>query len=138
MLKTDRLKSLVVLLVAGFIGGAVSRTVMDAIPRASAQREKAGQVITAGRFVLVDEQGNTRAALYTDTSYGANSKVPSVYTFLEFYDDKQNSMTTLETDGTDTQFRLGRKPIDVYLYSYGGSKAGLKVEGSKKVEFSAP
>jgi hypothetical protein len=64
MLRADRLKSLTVLIVAGFMGGIVSKTVTDMIPRASAQKENVEQVVRAHSFELVDNQNRIRAALY--------------------------------------------------------------------------
>lgn len=94
MLKADRLKSLAVLIVAGFMGGIASRAVTHMIPRASAQREKVEQVVRAHSFELVDNQNRIRAALYMLEP----SSIPQEGPRLILYDKKRQPLISLETD----------------------------------------
>jgi hypothetical protein len=79
MLRADRLKSLTVLIVAGFMGGIVSKTVTDMIPRASAQKENVEQVVRAHSFELVDNQNRIRAALYMLEAPSFSQEGPTPY-----------------------------------------------------------
>lgn len=141
MLKTERVKSLVVLIAAGFIGGAMSRVVTDMIPRANAQREKAEQVLKAGRFELVDSQGRTRAALFIENERRPSS-MPMKTASLTFYDEKGASLIDL---GTETRVapvsRLWLKsPQGDRTVSLSASPANATLEATKngKVVWSAP
>ena len=94
MLRADRLKSFVVLIVAGFMGGVVSRAVPDMIPRVSAQREKVEQVVKAHNFELLDNQNRVRAALYMLEAPSFSQEGPR----LILYDTKKLPLISLQTD----------------------------------------
>lgn len=138
MSKTDRFKALGVLIVAGFIGGALSRTVADMIPRTSAQREKAEQVLKAGRFELVDKQGRTRAALHIEQS----GPVPYEETSLSFYDGEGNPVVDLAARAKSPpvsflELQQANGSASIFLLT-GVSGPKLEVKKGDRMVWSAP
>lgn len=79
-MKSAKWTMVVAMLVSGIAGGITARWGFDSLPSAAAQDEKAGQVLRAGRFELVDSKGKVRGAFFVDEAAKAD-----LYTRLEMY-----------------------------------------------------
>ena len=141
MVEKNRLQSFAALVAAAFLGGVLSLAVGYLIPRASAQNEKAGQTIRAGRFELVDSDGHVRAALFTDDKSSAKD-IPLERTSFVFYDQNQTPLIDLSTETkripmSALTLRAPQKNRSISLRAQ-NVEPGISISQDQKTVWSAP